>query len=99
LRNPSCQEAAETADRLAAIEAKLETLLQRAGSPESRYLTVDGAANYTSLSPESVRRLLAGGKLTALRPVGGRVLIDRRELDSAVLGATKRPTSGRGRRG
>jgi excisionase family DNA binding protein len=71
------------ADRLAALVAK-------------RYLSVADAAIYASLSPDSIRSLLNTGKLSGLRPVGGRVLIDRRELDALLLASTRRPRRGRG---
>jgi excisionase family DNA binding protein len=63
-----------------------------------RFLTVQDTAVYTSLSPASVRRMLATGKLTALRPVKGRVVIDRQQLDSVVLSSDFRPRKGRGLR-
>ena len=78
------------------LGAKLDQLLDRTAACERRFLTVANAAAYASLSPESVRRLLATGKLTALRPVRGRVVIDKRELDAVILGATKQPRGGRG---
>ena len=82
---------------LEALDAKLDALLERTGTADRRFLTVDSAAAYCDLSPESIRRLLASGKLTALRAVRGRVLIDRNQLDSYVLGCDSRPRSGRGR--
>jgi excisionase family DNA binding protein len=71
------------ADRIAALMTK-------------RYLSVQEAAAYCSLSADSIRGLLAGGKLTALRPVGGRVVIDKRELDSLLQASTKCPRRRRG---
>lgn len=61
-----------------------------------RWLTVREAAAYLSLSDDSVRAMLAVGRLTARRPVPGRVLIDRRELDFIVFGSTAKPVHGRG---
>jgi len=78
------------------LAAKLNELLDIAKRGSARFLTVQGAAEHSSLSPESIRRLISAGKLTALRPVRGRVLIDRRQLDSVVLSATQRPRRGRG---
>jgi excisionase family DNA binding protein len=75
-----------------AVAARLQPTVER------RYLSVEEAARYSSLSPESVRRLLAAGKLTPLRPVRGRIVIDRRQLDALVLGSTRRPTGGRGQK-
>jgi excisionase family DNA binding protein len=76
------------ADRLA---ERLAALAQR------RYLSVASASEYTDLSQDTIRGLLASHKLTALRPVPGRVLIDRRELDSLLAGSTRAPRRGRGR--
>jgi excisionase family DNA binding protein len=75
------------ADRLAARTA--ETARQR-------YLTVQHAAEYVDVSTDTIRSLLASGKLTALRPVPGRVVIDRRELDALLASSTKQPKRGRG---
>jgi excisionase family DNA binding protein len=67
-----------------------------AAAASQRYLTVRHAAAYCDLSEDSIRSLLAGGKLTALRPVPGRAVIDRRELDALLASSTKRPRHGRG---
>lgn len=93
--NPTPQNP-ESGDRLATIEEKLDALLGRLAAQDRRFFGVDEAAKYASLSPESIRRLLAGGRLTALRPVTGRVLIDRRELDSLILASNQRPRRRRG---
>lgn len=83
---------------LASIAAKLDMLLDRVDNgPGGRFLTVPKAAAHANLSEESIRRLLSSGKLTALRPVKGRVLIDRRQLDALVLSSTATPRTGRGR--
>ncbi len=63
---------------------------------ERRFFTVDGGASYTSLSVESIRRMIACGKLTAYRPVKRRILIDRHQLDAVVLSSDSRPRTGRG---
>ena len=63
-----------------------------------RYFRVKEAAKYSGLSEDSVRWLLSSGKLTALRPVPGRVVVDRRELDALLLASTKGARHGRGRR-
>ena len=69
---------------------------EKSSNSAPRWLTVDGAAKHSSLSVESIRRLLAAGKLTAHRPVRGRILIDPFELDSIISTATKKPRKGRG---
>jgi excisionase family DNA binding protein len=77
---------------------KLSAILDRARNSDRRFLSVPHAAKYTDLSVASIRRLLAAGKLTAMRPVRGKILIDVRELDATILGSTARPRKGRGMR-
>jgi excisionase family DNA binding protein len=50
----------------------------------NRFLGINDASRYTSLSAQTLRRFIADGKLTAHRP-GGKILIDRRQLDDLVL--------------
>ncbi|MHB1036811.1 MAG: hypothetical protein ACYC35_16270 [Pirellulales bacterium] len=83
---------------LESIAARLDDLLARAGEPAPRFVGVEEAARYASLSPESIRRLLSSGALTALRPVRGRVLVDRIELENLVLNSTNSLRRGRGHR-
>lgn len=64
--------------------------------PDKSFLTVKHAAEYSDLSPESIRRLVQSGKLTALRPVKGRIVIDRKELDTYIRSCDKRVRTGRG---
>jgi excisionase family DNA binding protein len=51
---------------------------------EGRWLSVTGAAVYAGLSSQSIRPLINAQKLTAHRPVRGRILIDRREFDALI---------------
>ena len=60
------------------------------------FLTIAAAEKYTGISEESIRRLISAGKLQALRPVRGRIVLDRVALDSFVLGCNARPRTGRG---
>jgi hypothetical protein len=85
---------------LGEIRNLLAALVERQHVPEvdARFLDVQSAARFTSLSPESIRRLLSAGKLTPLRPVRGRVLIDRLQLESYVAGSVQTLRRGRGRR-
>jgi hypothetical protein len=78
------------------LDAVLLAVKQQSDAP--RFLSIEGGAGYCSVSAESIRKLISTGRLTALRPIKGRVLIDRFELDSVVLSSTQRPRSGRGRR-
>jgi len=64
----------------------------------ARWLTVDAAASYSGLSVKTIRRLLAGGRLTAHRPVRGRVIVDRRQVDALLEGSTGSVRGGRGMR-
>lgn len=80
------------------IAERLDAVLAKADAPAPRFLTVQGSADYCSLSPETVRRMISAGKLRALRPCRGRILIDRTELESAILSADGQLRKGRGRR-
>lgn len=79
-------------------EQILQRLAELVAQSEARWLTVKGSADHASLSPESIRRLLASGKLTGHRPVRGRVLIDREQLDHLIATSTAEPRRGRGKR-
>jgi excisionase family DNA binding protein len=81
-------------EKLATLIADAVTL-QTAAMP-ARYLTIKSAARYTSLSEGSIRSLISTRRLTALRPVAGRVLLDRRELDSVLRSSTRRSRKHRG---
>ncbi|MBC7854565.1 MAG: helix-turn-helix domain-containing protein [Pirellulaceae bacterium] len=63
---------------------------------QRRYLNIPTAATYVGLSVKSVRRLIDAGKLGGHRPVRGRILIDRIELEQLVATATQVPSVGRG---
>jgi excisionase family DNA binding protein len=84
-------------DLEALAERIADRVAERLGGVTPRYLSVAEVSTYTGLSTDSVRALLASGRLTALRPVPGRVVIDRRELDSYVQASRGRPRRGRGR--
>jgi excisionase family DNA binding protein len=60
------------------------------------YLSIKNGATYSSLSEDALRGLLSGGKLTAYRPVGGRVVISRAELDALIKSSTRQPRRRRG---
>lgn len=83
---------------LADLAARIADLAEQIAAPPKRWFGVANGAAYCDLSEESIRRLLSSGKLTAHRPVKGKILIDRNELDSLILGATSTPRTGRGRR-
>lgn len=84
----------DSAELVAVPLADLQALIAKA---MTRWLSVADAAVYSSLSEESIRRLMAANKLTAHRPVRGKIVIDRLELDAFILGSTAEPRKGRGR--
>jgi excisionase family DNA binding protein len=61
----------------------------KTANEERRYLSLAGAAQYTTLSIGTIRRLLRDGRLTGYRPSGRRVLIDRQELENAIAESAK----------
>lgn len=74
-------------DAIADLTDAIRELASRVDSQSwPRWLSVQLAANYTSLSPKSIRNLVVSGRLTPSRAVRGKVLIDRLQLD-AVLSA------------
>jgi hypothetical protein len=83
--------------RIEELHQKVDRLLEQHCHAHARFLGIVGASRRANLSPESIRRLIAGGRLTAYRPVKGRVVIDVRELDAFVLGSTVTPRTGRGK--
>lgn len=61
-----------------------------AAGPAAGYTSVEGASAYTSLSVNTIRRLIADGKLPSHK-IGGRVLIGYPELERLVRGETASP--------
>ena len=51
---------------------------------EIRYLPLQAGARRSGMSVMSLRRLIARKRLTAYRPVGGRILLEVRQLDEYV---------------
>jgi excisionase family DNA binding protein len=60
------------------------------------FLTIQAAAAFIGLSADSIRSLLSSGRLRAYRPVRGRILISKEELETLVLASTGQPRHGRG---
>jgi excisionase family DNA binding protein len=88
---------AKTIDLDALADALASRLGERLDAANARrFFSVSRAAEYADISTDSIRSLLAAGKLTALRPVPGRVVIDRRELDALLAASTRQPRRGRG---
>jgi excisionase family DNA binding protein len=55
------------------------------GKVEQRFVSIVGAAVRVGVSPTTIREWLKAGRLTALRPIGVKILIDVEQLDSLVL--------------
>ena len=81
------------------LHAKLDAVLARLDAPPQprRWFSIASSATYADLSQDSIRRLVSSGKLNAKRPVRGKLLIDKHELDALILNSTTTPKSGRGR--
>lgn len=90
-----------TSPSIEQLDAKLDRLIETLGNHaagERRWFGVEQAAEHMAISEESVRRLVSSGRLTAYRPVAGRLVLDRRQCDAVIMAATRRPATGRGRR-
>src|SRR4051812_15409699 len=73
-------------DDFAELKAAILELANRVdGQLWPRWLSVPLAANYSSLGQKSIRNLCANGTLTPSRAVRGKLLIDRQQLDAALL--------------
>ena len=86
---------------LAEIRDTLAALLEKqtgTGEALPRYMGIERAAAHVDLSGKSIKRLLAAGKLVAHRPVRGRVLVDRLQLESYVAGSVATLRKARGGR-
>lgn len=84
--------------RLERIEQLLAQLGDQVAVGTPRWLGVSAAATYAGLGEKTIRQLLSCGKLTAHRPVRGRIVIDRHELDGLITNATNDIRGGRGSR-
>ena len=83
-----------TKEAIAELSAKIDELLR--DPSRRRWLSVADAATYSAVSEETIRTLISSGKLTGHRPVGGRVILDRLEIDTFLSSATNSPRHGRG---
>ena len=81
----------EISQVLEGLSKRLDSLVLTLNGPQPRFLTIKNAAKYSDLSEESIRRLVSKNKLTARRPVRGRVLIDRQELDAFIRSCVSVP--------
>jgi hypothetical protein len=87
-------------ETVAAIGDAVGRLLERVDAAPAqwgRFLKLDDAERYSGVSIKTLRRMIAAGKLVPLHPVKGRVVVDRLNLDAAILEtAMKRFRNGRG---
>lgn len=87
------------AERLDRLEAAISRLAERPAGPPQRWLTIGQAAQYSGLCAKSIRRLIEAGELAAHRPVRGRVLLCKHQIDAVILASTGAVRHGRGLRG
>ncbi|NLS97425.1 MAG: helix-turn-helix domain-containing protein [Planctomycetaceae bacterium] len=80
-------------EALQAITERLDALLAQ---PHQRFYSIASAALYCDLSEDSLRRLIERGDLTPHRPVRGKILIDRHQLDALILGSAGETRGSRG---
>ncbi len=80
------------------ISAQIAELAKRveAGAVQPRFFGLQGAERYAGLSVKSLRRLIATGDIVPLRPIKGKLLIDKVQLDAVILSSTLEPRKGRG---
>lgn len=64
---------------VAQVLSHLVLLLEQAAAPQPKFLTLKEASSYTGLSVTCLRRLIAAGRLNALRD--GRLKVPREQLD------------------
>jgi len=88
-------------DEILSLVSRIERRLDDAVSAcriTPHWLTIADAAVYSGMSEKSIRKLLDKGEIIGRRPVPGRILIDRNELDNMIRGSVNSPKVGRGRR-
>ena len=73
------------------IYTKLENIEQRMSRIYSKWMTVIEAAEYCRISESRARKLIAAGTIQIHR-IGGKILLNRRELDYLILFGTDTPT-------
>jgi len=73
-------------------------MINATNSAPMTWLDVPTAAQHAALSQRSIRRLILRGQLTAHRPVRGRIVISRMELDQLIASSVPQPRKGRGRK-
>lgn len=82
---------------VADLAAAVRELAVRVEGQWPRWLSVEAAAEYSSLSEKSIRNLVASGQIVPSRTVRGKLLIDRLQLDAALLaGCGRELRRGRG---
>lgn len=89
---------AATVDVINELAADVRALVERVESQTwPRWLSVSQAAVYASLGEKSIRNLISSNVIVPSRTVRGKLLIDRMQLDAALLaGCGRQLRSGRG---
>jgi len=81
----------QIAELLKPIMDELRMLRER--QSVATYMTIREACDYSRLSDDTIRRLIDSGRLDAYRPVGGIILIARRQLDHVITSSKKRKST------
>lgn len=76
------------------IESQLASLAT-SSKVQPEWMSPADAAIYSGLSIDSIRRLIYAGKVSGRRPVAGRLVINRRELDDYVRSSDGPSATGR----
>lgn len=79
----------------AVLMGKMDEILERRPL-EQRWLTIAQSSEYCGMGQGTIRNWIDSGELTRHNPTSGKVLVDRRELDSFIRSKTRRPAGGRG---
>lgn len=87
----------EMFEQLRDLLEDLRSLVKEGQKANKGFMSLKTAAQYSDLSVESIRRLCDSGKLTKLRPVKGKIVVDRKELDAYIRSCSGTPRTGRGR--
>jgi len=76
------------------ILSKLEHLELSLQVQNSRWMAVSESAVYCRISESKMRKLIAAGEVPINR-IGGKILLNRRELDYLILTGTAKPSKRR----
>lgn len=74
----------------------MPTIIEDVPVAQRKFLNLPTASAYAGISIVSLRRLISAGKLLALRPVKGRIVLDRQALEQFIGTSSATPRTGRG---